>query len=90
MVANFFSVDFHTLEGVERSILEDVAREGALGQADLSRSLGRPEEALEPSLFGLRQMGYLASDGSRYRLGNWFFERWLKRVGARAADARPA
>jgi hypothetical protein len=49
--------------------------------------VGRAEEAVEPLLFGLRMMGYLAGDGHGYRLGNWFFERWLKRVEASRADA---
>ena len=35
----------------------------------------------------IRMMGYLARDGAGYRLGNWFFDRWLKRVEASRADA---
>jgi hypothetical protein len=36
-------------------------------------------------------MGYLAAEDGRYRLGNWFFERWLKRVvAARTTEVRPA
>jgi hypothetical protein len=90
MVANFFSVDFQTLEGLERSVLEELAREGPRSRREIALAVGRPEDSLEPSLFGLRQMGYLAGDTSSYRLGNWFFERWLKRVSARASEARPA
>jgi DNA-binding IclR family transcriptional regulator len=91
MVANFFSIDFQTLEATERSVLEELAREGSLGRRELSQAVSRSEDALEPSLFGLTQMGYVTSDGGRYRLGNWFFERWLKRVvGARTSEARPA
>ena len=41
---------------------------------------------MEPLLFGLEKMGYLAADDGRYRVGNWFFDRWLRRV----AVARPA
>jgi hypothetical protein len=91
MVANFFSVDFQTLEVTERGVLEELAREGALGGRELSQAVGRSEDALEPSLFGLTQMGYLTAQGGRYRLGNWFFERWLKRVvAARAGEMRPS
>jgi hypothetical protein len=91
MVANFFAVDFQTLEPVERSVLEEVAREGALATRELGQAVGRSEDALEPSLFGLTQMGYLTPEGGRHRLGNWFFERWLKRVVAsRPSAARPA
>jgi len=91
MVANFFSVDFQTLEATERSVLEELTREGALGARELSQAVGRSLDALEPSLFGLTQMGYLTADGARYRLGNWFFERWLKRVvAARTGEVRPA
>jgi DNA-binding IclR family transcriptional regulator len=71
-------------------VLEELAREGTLGRRELSQAVGRSEDALDPSLFGLTQMGYLAMDGARYRLGNWFFERWLKRVvAARASEVRP-
>jgi hypothetical protein len=91
MVANFFAVDFQTLEPVERGVLEEVAREGARGPRELGAAVGRSEDALGASLFGLAQMGYLVADGPRYRLGNWFFERWLKRVAAgRASEVRPA
>jgi len=90
MVANFFAVDFQTLETTERAVLEELAREGARGRRDLSLAVSRSEESLEPSLFGLRQMGYLAGDAASYRLGNWFFERWLRRVATRASEVRPA
>ena len=91
MVANFFSVDFQTLDADERAILEAVARDGGRDRGALAQAVGRSEDAVEPLLFGLRMMGYLAGDGGGYRLGNWFFERWLKRVEASRADApRPA
>ncbi len=56
---------------------------------ELALVIGGPrEDALEPALFGLPMMGYLASTGSaRYRLGNWFFDRWLRRVSAVAPRA---
>ena len=89
MVSNFFSVDFQTLEATERAILEEVAREGTGTRKDLVQLTGLAEEALEGLLFGLRMMGYLAPDGPRYRIGNWFFERWLRRVStARPNEAR--
>jgi hypothetical protein len=89
MVANFFSVDFQTLEEHERALLEEVAREGGLPRRALAQALGRSEESLEPQLFGLVRMGYLSETDGTLRLGNWFFERWLKRVaGARAGEAR--
>jgi len=91
MIANFFSVDFQTLDPLERLILEEVAREGSRTATDLAQATALGDEALEPVLFGLRMMGYLAFDGSGCRIGNWFFERWLRRVGAARADAvRPA
>jgi hypothetical protein len=35
-------------------------------------------------------MGYLAQDDGGYRVGNWFFDRWLRRVAAGGArEARP-
>jgi hypothetical protein len=89
MVANFFSVDFQTLEAHERQILEEVARERTRTEAELASVTGMAKDALEPALYGLRMMGYLASDGERFRIGNSFFERWLRRVGASKAEARP-
>ena len=79
MVANYFAVDFGTLEPVERDALAEVAREGRRTRSELARKLGRPEEDLDSPLYGLSMLGYLARDGEAYRLANWFFERWLRR-----------
>jgi len=79
MVANYFAVDFSTLEPVERELLSEVAREGRRARGELARKLGRPEEDLDSPLYGLSMLGYLARDGDAYRLANWFFERWLRR-----------
>jgi hypothetical protein len=86
MVANFFSVDFQTLDAEERAVLEEVSREGTRGRNEVARALGRGEDSAEALLFGLEKMGYLAAEGGGYRVGNWFFDRWLRR----AAVARPA
>ena len=79
MVANFFSVDFQTLAEGERTLLFEVAREGARTRRELAAAAGQPEEALEMPLYGLTMLGYLARDGEGYRLANWLFERWLRR-----------
>jgi DNA-binding transcriptional ArsR family regulator len=90
MVSNFFSVDFQTLEARERAILEPVARDGAHSVEDLARVTGMQRESVESLLFGLRMMGYLSLEGDKYRIGNWFFDRWLRRVATeKAAEARP-
>jgi hypothetical protein len=90
MVSNFFSVDFQTLAEGERAILEEVAREGRLSRRAIGQAAGGSEDALESQLYGLMMLGYLSREGSDYRLGNWFFERWLRRVaGARTSEARP-
>lgn len=89
MVANFFSVDFQTLEQDERSLLENVAREGTATHTGLAQVVGRSEEATLPLLYGLRMMGYILQDAGSFRIGNWFFERWLRRVATtREGDAR--
>ena len=89
MVANFFSVDFQTLETPERAILEEVAAQGTRSLREIAHSARVSDDAAEAQLFGLRMMGYLTTDGARYRVGNSFFERWLKRtVAARADEAR--
>jgi hypothetical protein len=88
MVANFFSVDFQTLDADERAVLEHLAREGTSTRRDLAAVIRRNEESAEPLLFGLRMMGYLAVDGTSHRIGNWFFERWLRRYAAGTGEAR--
>ena len=90
MVANFFSVDFQTLEPTERFVLEEVAREGTRSLREIAEAARLTDDDAEPILFGLRMMGYLTTDGTRYRVGNWFFERWLKRTVAGRADAARA
>ncbi len=89
MVSNFFSVDFQTLDAQERDLLAEVAREGSRTRKELAVSAGLAEDGVEPLLFGLRMMGYLALEEGRYRVGNWFFDRWLRRVGA-PREPRPA
>ncbi len=89
MVANFFSVDFQTLEADERALLEELAREGRRTRRELSEATRIGEDAAEPLLFGLGKMGYLAADGGAYRIGNWFFERWLRRALAARVAAAP-
>ena len=87
MVANFFSVDFQTLDARERALIEPVARSGEQTLDELARAASLPRETADSLLFGLRMMGYLSLGDGRYRIGNWFFERWLRRVVA--AEARP-
>lgn len=79
MVSNFFSVDYQTLESIERRILEEVARERSLTPGDIGSALSTPGDTLGPHLLGLAQMGYLKQAGGRYSIGNWFFETWLRR-----------
>jgi hypothetical protein len=79
MVANFFAVDFETLDETERMLLCELAREGPRTRRDLGTATGRPEDALEVPLYALTMLGYLARGGEEFRLGNWFFERWLRR-----------
>lgn len=67
-----------------------MARHGTRSRRELAQGVARSEEALEPVLFGLRMMGYLVPDGGGYRVGNWFFDRWLRRVAAAADEVRPA
>jgi hypothetical protein len=79
MVANFFAVDFGTLEEVERSLLSELAREGPRTRRELAQAVALPEDALETPLYGLSMLGYLRREGESWQLGNWFFERWLRR-----------
>jgi len=88
MIANYFAVDFATLAEGERALLSEVAREGKRTRAELTRALGRSEDDVEALLYGLTMLGYLAREGDGWRLGNWLFERWLRRRVA--SVARPA
>jgi len=90
MVANFFSVDFQTLEPVERQLIEEAARAVGRTRKELVQAVGGTDERIEPLLFGLSRMGYVSSaDGGSYHVGNWFFERWLRRAAeSRAGEAR--
>jgi hypothetical protein len=79
MVANFFAVDFQTLDEAERALLSEIAREGPRTRRELAAATGQGEDALEVPLYGLTMLGYLVRDGEAFRFGNWFFERWLRR-----------
>ncbi len=82
MIANFFAVDFQTLEPLDRRILEELARAGRLQPADLARSIDVTVDALDPTLIALRTMGYVSFDGDACHVGNAFFDRWLRRAQA--------
>ena len=79
-----------TLEPTERFVLEEVAREQTRSLREIAAAARLIEDDAEPILFGLRMMGYLTTDGSRYRVGNWFFERWLRRTVMPRADTARA
>jgi hypothetical protein len=88
MVANFFSVDFQTLDAAERSVLEEVARHPGATRADLAVATRLTEEPLDGLLHALRMLGYVAAPDGRHRLSNWFFERWLRRALATRSEVR--
>jgi AAA+ ATPase superfamily predicted ATPase len=85
MIANYFAVDFTTLAEAERALLSEVAREGKRTRAELARALGRAEDDVGALLYGLTMLGYLGREGDGWRLGNWLFERWLRRRVASAS-----
>jgi hypothetical protein len=87
MVANFFAVDFQTLEAPERVLLEEVARESGSDAASLAPATRLSGDALETHLLGLRHMGYLVQQGGRYSISNSFFERWLRRLESLRSEA---
>jgi hypothetical protein len=90
MVANFFSIDFQTLDPLERRILEEVARAESLTLEGLVKATGVPSDELEPSRYALQTMGYLAPVADAYTVGNSFFSRWLRRSRAQATGAMRA
>jgi hypothetical protein len=89
MVSNFFAVDFQTLDQAERALLEEIARESHRSRKELAMAVSLSEDAADPLIYGLRMMGYLTQDGGSYRIGNWFFDRWLRRAVAARTAAVP-
>ena len=63
----------------ERELLSEVAREGTRSLRELASASGQSDESVEVPLYGLTMLGYLAREGESYRLGNWLFERWMRR-----------
>ena len=88
MVANFFSVDFQTLDPTERTVLEEAAQNQGATRADLAAVTRLPDDSLDGILYGLQMLGYITAQDGRHRLSNWFFERWLRRVMTSRAEAR--
>ena len=89
MVANFFSVDFQTLDAAERTVLEEVARTPGAARAELAVATRLGEDPLDGLLHALRMMGYIVAADGGFRLSNWFFERWLRRAQAsRSSEVR--
>jgi hypothetical protein len=84
MISNYFAVDFAALAEGERAILNEVAREGTRTRAELARRLARSEDELEVPLYALTTLGYLARRDEGWGIGNWLFERWLRRRVASA------
>ena len=84
MISNYFAVDFAALAEGERALLGEVAREGSRTRAELARGLGRSEDELEVPLYALTTLGYLARRDDGWAIGNWLFERWLRRRVASA------
>jgi hypothetical protein len=88
MVANFFSVDFQTLDPTERTVLEEAAQNQGATRADMAAATRLPDDSLDGVLYGLQMLGYITAQDGRHRLSNWFFERWLRRVMTSRAEAR--
>jgi hypothetical protein len=84
MISNYFAVDFAALAEGERALLGEVAREGTRTRSELARGLGRSEDELEMPLYALTTLGYLARRDDGWAIGNWLFERWLRRRVASA------
>jgi hypothetical protein len=89
MVANFFTMDFQTLEAHERHILQEAARADLVTAPELASLTGLGEDETRSALRGLAQMGYLLEEGSAFRVGTCLFSRWLRRnTGTRALEPR--
>ncbi|MCL4820403.1 MAG: hypothetical protein KJ067_14760 [Vicinamibacteria bacterium] len=93
MLANFFLSDVHSMEPAERDLLVRVAAEPGCDRAALGAAAGLAPDRADEMLLALRMLGYLGERDGRWTVGNWFFERWLRRTPAEAgvthAGGRP-
>ena len=82
MLAGYFHLDFQLLSDVERDLLQAVAAQGSMSEAQLAEYVG---EQIDPSqvtrlpalLQSLKELGHLRREGDEWTTGSEFLRRWL-------------
>jgi DNA-binding winged helix-turn-helix (wHTH) protein len=92
MVGYFFSVDFDMLNTTEQRVVRTIAEKPTLAREEIKERMSIRADELDSHLRQLINLGFIRhKDGDRFALANYFFQRWLRGMGADAAatDVQP-
>jgi len=92
MVGYFFSVDFDMLNTTEQRVVRTIAETPKPAREEIREHLSIPADELDSHLRQLINLGFIRHEGGdRFALANYFFQRWLRGMGADAAatDVQP-
>jgi hypothetical protein len=78
-LAHFFRVDYECLSSAEQHLMRYVCEHDSVSEAQLGEECGASVDEVRGPLSMLSRMGYLRNENGGYRIGNYFFENWLKR-----------
>jgi hypothetical protein len=76
-LSDIFQTDYEALTGPERSILLTLAKHDAASVADLLKILSIQVDQLRSYLHGLRKIGLVRGNSSRYQIASHFLRTWL-------------
>ena len=86
MVSYFFSVDFDMLNTTEQRVIRTIAGMPAMARDAIRERMSIRADELDGYLRQLINLGFLRHEGNdRFALANYFFQRWLRGMGADAA-----
>jgi hypothetical protein len=86
MVSYFFSVDFDMLNTTEQRVIRTIAGMPAMARDAIRERMSIRADELDGYLRQLINLGFLRHEGDdRFALANYFFQRWLRGMGADAA-----
>ena len=92
MVGYFFSVDFDMLNTTEQRVVRTIAGTPTLAREEIKERMSIRADELDSHLRQLINLGFIRhKGGDRFALANYFFQRWLRGMGADAAatDVQP-
>ena len=90
MVAHFFAVDVGMLSAAERRILSLLCERPAASSHGIVEGLAGGADAAEvhAALYRLGSLGLLRRDEGEWRVGNYFFRRWMREQDSRVSGGR--